>query len=475
MVLIVSSVSTVVYARQPDKAYTYDGEDAVPSTNAYQVKKIVDETVMGTTQLSNPTDIFVDAKDRTFVLDAGNSRILILDTDYRCIKELKEFNYNGEIHTLAKDAQGMFFREINQWLYVADTENNRIIVTDLDGNVKNIYEKPVDELLDPKDQYKPKKIIVDNMGIMYVTSGTINTGALLVDSANNFLGFYGINRIKATAEILMEYFWRSILTDAQNAQSLLSIQPIEFNNIFWTEDRFVYAVSNLSDSVESAVVKLNALGKNVFPQPVDFSTIATNSGQKTMRLTDLTVDNEGAITILESDRGRLYQFDSGCNLLVVFGGIGYQKGSFTMPVSIESDSNNNLLVLDATKNTITVMEQTFYGQKIRQANHLYNQGLYEESVAPWKEVLRMNANYTQAYVGMGKAYMSMGEYETAMEYFKLGYDQANYGVAKAALREERVRENFALIAVVVFIAMISILASDQLKALFSGIYWRLKK
>ena len=45
-----------------------------------------------------------------------------------------------------------------------------------------VYEKPVDELLDASVPFKPKKIIVDNMGIMYVTSGNINTGALMIDS-----------------------------------------------------------------------------------------------------------------------------------------------------------------------------------------------------------------------------------------------------------------------------------------------------
>ena len=47
MVLLLSSF-TAVYARQPDQAYTYDGKEAVPSTNAYQVKVIIDETMMGT-------------------------------------------------------------------------------------------------------------------------------------------------------------------------------------------------------------------------------------------------------------------------------------------------------------------------------------------------------------------------------------------------------------------------------------------
>ena len=132
-------------------------------------------------------------------------------------------------------------------------------------------------------------------------------------------------------------------------------------------------------------------------------------------------------------------------------------------------------MLDAGKRTITVMEQTFYGKMIRTANYLYNQGLYMESVEPWMEVLRMNANYTQAYMGLGKAYMSMGEYEQAMEYFQLGKDKEGYGEAKAALRDERVRENFALIAAIVVIALIGILFYEKITDVVADVFWSIRK
>ena len=87
----------------------------------------------------------------------------------------------------------------------------------------------------------------------------------------------------------------------------------------------------------------------------------------------------------------------------------------------------------------------------------------------------MNANYTQAYVSMGKAYMSMGEYKTAMEYFELGQSKTDYGEAKAQLREEIVRENFATIAIIIIILLVGILGSDFLKSLYWKISWRLRK
>jgi len=228
------------------------------------------------------------------------------------------------------------------------------------------------------------------------------------------------------------------------------------------------------------------LGKNVFAQNIDFYEIQSNSKAKNMQPVDLTVDNEGVFTIVDATTGRLFQYDENCNLLAIFGGIGYQKGLFTRPSSIESDSNNNLLVLDAVKATITVMEQTYYGEMIRTANNLYNEGRYVDSVKPWQDVLRMNANYIRAYVGMGKACLAMGndeaiaefgqgKYEQAMDFFMSGKDKDGYAEAKAALRDETVRANFGLVAAIVILAMISILGYDQIKALVNNISWRISR
>ena len=142
--------------------------------------------------------------------------------------------------------------------------------------------------------------------------------------------------------------------------------------------------------------------------------------------------------------------------------------------------------MDAVKCTVTVMEQTHYGKMIRSANNLYNEGRYIESITPWEDVLRMNANYTRAYVGMGKACLAMdndqalerfgqGKYEQAMDFFKNGKDQSGYAEAKAGLRDETVRANFGLVAAIVVLAMIGILGYDQIKAVINNIAWKLRR
>lgn len=478
ILFLLSTCTGVVHAAQPYKAYTYTNDaepQAVPSVNAFEVGLIVDEKVMGCTKLKDPQDIFVDDQDRVFILDSGNCRVLILDKDYRCIKELTEFQYNGNALTLAKDAKGIFYKESDDRLYIADTQNNRIIVTDLNGKVETVYEKPVDELISAEVSYRPKKIIVDNMGIMYVVTETINNGALLIDRENNFLGFYGANEIEATWEVVAEYMWREILTESQTAQAGVAFLPTELNNIFWSDDRFVYAVSPSSDTVKNPVVKLNAISNNTFPSGAYFGDLIIGAEDNTVLFTDITVDNEGVFTILDAMSNKLYQYDTECNLLAVFGGKGSQKGLSTLPKAIESNSNNDILILDAGKNEIIVMAQTHYGKVIREAAVLHNDGLYEEAIESWQEVLKMNANYNMAYIGLGKGYMYLGEYKDAMECFKLGGDQEGYGEAKGEYRNQIIRENFTLISVLVIILMLVILFYDTLKKYVVRLFGVIKK
>ena len=71
LVLVLTSAGMIAYARQPDRTFTYEEDDAVPSTNIYQATKIIDANSMGTsTLLKEPSDIFVDDKDYVYILDA---------------------------------------------------------------------------------------------------------------------------------------------------------------------------------------------------------------------------------------------------------------------------------------------------------------------------------------------------------------------------------------------------------------------
>lgn len=455
--------SETAYAFQVDKVYTYNSKnEAVPSINAYQFQRTIDGRKEGFGILNNPQDIFVDKQDNLYILDSGNCRVVILNNCYELIRVLDHFSYQGKTVDLAKDARGIFFRESDQRLYITDTRNDRILVSDLYGRISKIYEKPVSPLLDANLSYAPQKIIVDNMGIMYVTSSNVNTGALLVDEENNFLGFYGTNEISGTLAVRMEYMIRSILTEEQNAILYASFQPTEFNNLFWSDDRFVYTVSPESEYLSSTVAKLDVVGNNILTGDLLFGD-SRDEKADTNVLTDITADTNDFFTVIDGSSGKLFQYDDKCNLLCVFGGSGWQEGVFQTPVAIETNSKEHILVLDKTKANVSVMELTYYGSVLHEAVKLHNQGLYTEAMECWQEILKMNPNNFLGYVGMGKAYMEMGQYEQAMKYFQLGEDQENYGKAKTELREEWIRENFAFITAIVICLIVIIMCYDVLK------------
>lgn len=140
---------------------------------------------------SNAQDLFVDSDGNLYLLDSGNARVLLLDQSFAFVKELSAFRWQGEELTLSPGAEGIFYQEATGLLYIADTASDRIVVSDLEGTVRDVYEKPVSSLLEEGVPFAPKKLIVDNTGMLYVLSKNVNTGALLIDQDHRFLGFYG--------------------------------------------------------------------------------------------------------------------------------------------------------------------------------------------------------------------------------------------------------------------------------------------
>ena len=68
----------------------------------------------------------------------------------------------------------------------------------------------------------------------------------------------------------------------------------------------------------------------------------------------------------------------------------------------------------------------------------------------------------------------MGQYAEAMEYFKLGKDPEGYGEAKAALRDQKIRENFAVFAAAVMVVLIGILFYEKIIDIAADIFWFFK-
>jgi len=64
-----------------------------------------------------------------------------------------------------------------------------------------------------------------------------------------------------------------------------------------------------------------------------------------------------------------------------------------------------------------------------------------DAVALWRRVLELDENNELANTGIGKAYLTAGDYKLAMKYLKLGMKRDYYSIAYKRYRNSVLREN----------------------------------
>ena len=102
--------------------------------------------------------------------------------------------------------QGLFVTG-NNHIYIADTENGRIVELDDKGILVRIIGAPESEILPEDFVYKPLKIAVDKAKRIYAVGSGVYDGLIEFDSDGGFIGFIGANRVAAS---LVDYFWKLI-------------------------------------------------------------------------------------------------------------------------------------------------------------------------------------------------------------------------------------------------------------------------
>lgn len=70
-------------------------------------------------------------------------------------------------------------------------------------------------------------------------------------------------------------------------------------------------------------------------------------------MTDVQVDADGILSVLDNQRGRVFQYDKEQNPLCIFGGRGEQQGFFKNATALEK-LGSEYLIADADKNSLTV-------------------------------------------------------------------------------------------------------------------------
>ena len=360
-------------------SYTYNNQDEeVPVQDGYSVA----HTISGKGDfgsLAAPSDVAVDEDGYIYVLDSGNNRVVVFDNNFSFVKSIDKFKNGKKTETLLLP-NGIFAR--NDKLYISDTENSRVLVTDENGKVLTILESPDDSAFPADITFKPERLAADGRGNVYVLCAGMYYGAVMYDEEGNYSGFFGSNKVEMTVSDLIEYAWKQLMSQEQR-QKMQRFLPMEYSGIDIDENDMVYACSPYESS-DNSIRKINPKGNNVLYAENEFGDrdeFVHNN------FYDITADEDGIISCLDTKYNRIFQYDEDGDLLFILGRTGSQEGTFSEPIAIAA-YDEGLLVLDRKKQNLTYFEPTDFGSSVRLALRQHSDGEFEKAAEYWQKALK---------------------------------------------------------------------------------------
>lgn len=422
--------------------------------------------------ISKLADVCVDNLGYVYLVDSGTNRIIGLDRDYNLRLVIDEFVNDMGVPDSLSGPSGCFVTDTE--ILVADTEKARIVIFDKVGNFKEIVPEPSSDVMPENSVYRPTAVATDTAGRIYVVSKTTNYGVIALRRDGTFLSFIGPQKVVYNA---FQLFLRMFQTQEQIKKSVKFV-PVEYNNLTIDSDGFLYVTTNAIDKGQqqsainsksklatyAPVKKLNPSGNDVmnrngFYPPsgeVDVLNGAVSGTNGTVSATgasdivDVALGPNGMWSIIDQKRSRVFTYDDDGKLLFAFGDKGDQVGQI-QDLKALAYQDTNLLLMDATANTVTVYSRTAYGDLLAKALQNTQDQNYSLAVDYYISILQRNNNFDAAYIGIADSLYRDGEFNDAMQYYKSAYDTANYSKAYSQYRKEWV-EDWVLIIPVVIIA-----------------------
>ncbi|MBR2461463.1 MAG: YIP1 family protein [Clostridia bacterium] len=489
MITLATALLPIYAAAYSTYTYSIDGTQ-LASPDAYTPLKVYDSDNTGILaatgfELTDPRDMTVDVDGNIYICDvavrevtdaSGKTktekcpRLVVLDKYYNYMYQIKNFTNDMGVSDSFNGISGCCVTE--KKLYIADTDNARIVVFNRENNGRNvptfdrIIEAPSDDVFPEGSIYKPVAVASDDSHI-YVVSNTTFMGIIAMDMSGEFQGFIGAQKVSVNMlNILIRFFQ----TAEQRARSANYVST-EYNNITIDSEGFIYvttssikegdqqkAINNRSTaSTYAPVKKLNTAGddimnRNGFYPPsgeVKVANVSYNAGTiGASRVIDVAVGPEKTWSIIDEKRQRVFTYDKDGNLLFAFGDSGKQLGNL---VSIEAVAyqGSNMLLLDKSTNSFTVYSRTEYGNLIITALANDNARLYDKAVYDYENILQRNINFDTAYIGIAKSLYRGGDYEGAMEQYSFAYNTSGYSNAFKMYRKDLISKWIILVPIIV--------------------------
>lgn len=225
----------------------------------------------GLNALNKPNSIRADKSGRLYIADTDNNRIVILKNDYTVYSAIDIFESSAADYDTFSGPKGVFVNDDH--IYVCDTGNKRIVIFNKsDLSFHKIIYKP-DTSYVSEGQWQPSACAVDQYGRVFVISETATDGVIVLADENGFFnGYIGAPKVSYD---LFEYFWRNFQTEEQRKKNVQNVS-VTFSNIAIDEDGFIFVTTDKIDNVQDAydtlkskkedhspVKKLNSAGKHI--------------------------------------------------------------------------------------------------------------------------------------------------------------------------------------------------------------------
>lgn len=450
--------------------YDYWGEIR-ESPNAYRADQVIFSGTLGLdTPMRKPQSLFVQGED-LYVCDTGNNRVLQLRREDGAFALVRIIERATGAEPEGFDTPSDVFVAVDGSIYVADTNHNRVVMMDRDLNFVREYVKPVDSTFEQNLSFLPSKIVVDIAGRVYVLSTNVNKGLVKYEADGTFTGFIGANKVKYD---MWDYVWKAFLSTREQRAQQASFVPTEYENICIDSEGFIYATNivfseyDLKSDAAKPIRRLNGIGNDIlikngkYPPIGDLDWVEGSLDYGPSKFKDVTVMDDDIYVAVDRTHGRLFGYDAQGILLWAFGTKGNHVGAFLSAVSVEH-MGRDLMVLDEDECSITVFTPTDYGNLIYRANDEYLRGQYDASADTWREVMKLNANYDPAFIGIGRALLREENYAEAMRYFKMAHDRVNYGRAYRYFRKENAEKSIGWIVAVIAALLIVPLVIGRIK------------
>jgi len=403
-------------------------------------------TVLG---LHLPESIVFDQNDFLYIADTGNRRIVIFDT--LADEIYREIRYEG-----FNNPRGVFVTP-EMILYVADSGAAAIFLFDLNSDA----DTPVRTFGTPTAMafgdtpFWPSRIAVDVRGNMYVIGEGVFEGIIQLSSEGEFLGFFASNQTTITfVELLQDIFF----TDRQR-EGLVDRIPLTFSNVTTDSRGVVFSTSvGLLDVLQDRALKRHDMaGRNTFTSDDDFAAPAHIGGIDVVTgMVDVAVDSNGFIYTADV-YGFIDVFNNMGELMFFFGAgttgplADDIAGWFSELSGIAVSSAGHIWALDRGKGFLQSFTPTEYALMNFEAMNLFNEGLYDDSGRLWSQVLRHNQMSVMAHTGLGRAYLYQQEFALAQQSFFLAGDRVYYSQAFWETRNIWLLNNLTFILIGLFI------------------------